>query len=383
MTDIRTFRAKSMQQALQLVRTHLGPQAAVLHTRQLKRGMLGWLTGRTQIEVTASKDFRVPSRLAPPVPQRDTTKESTAAGTDAELASSEDRAIQDEIRHLRLMVEQLIHEPSQRPKRNDEEQSAFEHLLSLDFPLRDAEQLIADLTHYHVRVDKDGGRDIWQPLAELIARRIAVRGPTEIKDGSPQIVALVGPTGVGKTTTIAKLAANHRLRENHRVGLITVDTYRIAAVEQLKTYAEIIDLPMEVVSSPTEMRAALEKLGNLDLILIDTAGRSPLDEIRLRELKAIIHEAKPHEIHLVLSVVAGASSLSRSLATFREVGITSLLLTKLDEAPTLGALWSVIKTGLPLSYVTDGQDVPDDIALADALSLSREILGKPFIEADV
>ena len=114
-------------------------------------------------------------------------------------------------------------------------------------------------------------------------------------------MALVGPTGVGKTTTIAKLAANYRLREKKRVGLITVDTYRIAAVEQLRTYADIIDLPMEVVSTPREMREAVARMRNLDLVLMDTAGRSPRDEIKIQELRSLLAEAEADEVHLVLS----------------------------------------------------------------------------------
>ncbi len=121
------------------------------------------------------------------------------------------------------------------------------------------------------------------------------------------MVALVGPTGVGKTTTIAKLAANFRLRDGIRMGLVTVDTYRIAAVEQLRTYAEIIDLPMKVVTSPREMRRALEELQGLDLILIDTAGRSPRDELKIQELKSLLNEAQVDEVHLVLSLTVAAS----------------------------------------------------------------------------
>ena len=125
----------------------------------------------------------------------------------------------------------------------------------------------------------------------------------------------VGPTGVGKTTTIAKLAANFRLREKRRVGLITVDTYRIAAVEQLRTYAEIIDLPMQVVSAPGEMREAVDRMADLDLVLLDTAGRSPQDEIKLQELKAFLDEADADEVHLVLSSVSSASALTARLRT--------------------------------------------------------------------
>ena len=186
----------------------------------------------------------------------------------------------------------------------------------------------------------------------------------------------MGPTGVGKTTTIAKLAANFRLRENKRVGLITVDTYRIAAVEQLRTYAEIIDLPMEVVSTPREACEAVSRLRNLDLVLMDTAGRSPRDEIRIQELRSMLAEAAPDEVHLVLSAAAGAKSLAATAERFATVGTTALVVTKLDEAAGLGNLLPLARQcRLPLSYLTDGQNVPDDIRVADRRDLAKMILG--------
>src|SRR6185369_7670036 len=120
-------------------------------------------------------------------------------------------------------------------------------------------------------------------VAEYLESEISVSGPIQTEANKCRLVALVGPTGVGKTTTIAKLAANFRLREKRRVGLITVDTYRVAAVEQLRTYADIIDLPMQVVSTPREMRDAVNSLSSLDLVLLDTAGRSPHDEVKIQE----------------------------------------------------------------------------------------------------
>ena len=181
---------------------------------------------------------------------------------------------------------------------------------------------------------------------------------------------------MGKTTTIAKLAANYRLREKRKVGLITVDTYRIAAVEQLRTYADIIDLPMQVVSTPREMREAVRSMSHLDLVLMDTAGRSPKDEVKIQELRAFLTEAGAHEVHLVLSSGAGGSTLQRTAERFAEVGTTALILTKLDEATGLGSLLPLLRSSkLPLSYVTDGQNVPDDIAPADARRLARLVLG--------
>ena len=213
-------------------------------------------------------------------------------------------------------------------------------------------------------------------IARMVEEEIRVTGPIRMQPGKRRLVALVGPTGVGKTTTIAKLAANFRLKEKRRVGLITVDTYRIAAVEQLRTYADIIDLPMEVVSTPREMREAVARMNDLELILMDTAGRSPRDEVKIQELKSMLTEAGADEVHLVLSSTAGAASLVRTAEQFADVGTTALVLTKLDEVSGLGNLLPLLRSSkLPLSYVTDGQNVPDDIEPADSRRLARMVLG--------
>jgi flagellar biosynthesis protein FlhF len=218
-------------------------------------------------------------------------------------------------------------------------------------------------------------------IAGMIEGDIRVAGPIKVNPGQCRVAALVGPTGVGKTTTIAKLAANFRLKEKRRVGLITVDTYRIAAVEQLRTYADIIDLPMLVVSSPREMREAIQRMNNLDLILMDTAGRSPRDEVRIQELRAFLTEAGADEVHLVLSSVAASRTLEETAQRFAAVGATAMILTKLDEASGLGNVLPVVRSGgLPLSYLTNGQNVPDDIETANARRLARLIL---TVEQDV
>jgi flagellar biosynthesis protein FlhF len=213
-------------------------------------------------------------------------------------------------------------------------------------------------------------------VIELLENVVKVSGPIRTEADRCRLVALVGPTGVGKTTTIAKLAANYRLREKRRVGLITVDTYRVAAVEQLRTYADIIDLPMEVVATPREMREAVTRMSHLDLVLMDTAGRSPRDEVKIQELKSMLAEAEPDEVHLVLSSTAGAKSLVGTAEKFAEVGTTAMVLTKLDEAQSLGHLVSLVREcNLPVSYLTDGQNVPDDIQVAERAAMAEMLLG--------
>ena len=397
--EVKTYRAKSLQEALQLVRTELGPDAAVLHTREVREGLFKWLSGARRIEVTASNSVNVPSRfsqaaidptLGDPLPGAPALGDREVPVTPGLPAAHEldYRAkfcddLRDELADLNSMVEQLSRET---PVSNTDQMA--QTLFQLFTDLIDAE-VSEELSRELIERLRSGASsdDLEDPvlmksrMARLIEESIDCGGPIRVIPGQRKLVALVGPTGVGKTTTIAKLAASFHLRERHRVGLITVDTYRIAAVDQLRTYADIIDLPMEVVSTPREMRAAVAKMANLDLILMDTAGRSPRDGVRIQELKSMLGEANADEVHLVLSSVTSASSMKKTAERFAEVGVTSLLLTKLDEATGLGNLLPVLRDcNLPLSYVTNGQNVPDDIAAAERRRLARIVLGMESIK---
>ena len=214
-------------------------------------------------------------------------------------------------------------------------------------------------------------------LVKMVEDEFEAAASIAATPGQRRVVALIGPTGVGKTTTIAKLAANLKLRDGVRMGLVTVDTYRIAAVEQLRTYAEIIDLPMKVVTTSMEMRRALDEFSDMDLVLIDTAGRSPRDELQIGELKSLLADAKVDEVHLVLSLTAGLEFLAATVEHFSSVGTSSLVLTKLDEAQELGVMLNLARrVGLPVSYLTTGQDVPDDIEPAETQRMARLVLGQ-------
>lgn len=221
-------------------------------------------------------------------------------------------------------------------------------------------------------------------LSGLIERRIQCSGPIAPAPGQRKVVALVGPTGVGKTTTIAKLASNFRLKQNMKMGLVTVDTYRIAAVEQLRTYAEIMDMPMKVVTNPLEMNRALDELSDLDLVLIDTAGRSPQDDLQIQEMKSLLSSNMVDEVHLVMSCVSSVKALVSSAQKFSVVPTKSIILTKLDEAPSLGSILSLQdEVGLPISYLTTGQAVPDDIEPAQAGRLARLILNQEALQNQI
>ena len=216
-------------------------------------------------------------------------------------------------------------------------------------------------------------------LQRAVARELNLAGPIRTQPGERHVVALVGPTGVGKTTTVAKLAAGFRIEARRRVGLLTIDTYRIAAVQQLKAYAEIMDLPMEVVETPEQMQPALDSIGDVDLVLIDTAGRSPRSDARIDQLSEFLRAARPDETHLVLSATSSSDNIRTTIRGFQPVGATSVILTKLDETPHTAGVLSALTASdrhhaTPLSYVTHGQQVPDDIAVADAPHLVTSLL---------
>ncbi len=381
-----------MSEALTLVRRELGPDAAVLHTREVqKKRLFGLFFGKRMIEVTASRGVNVPSRLPAKVPAETVPAKNSASPTYARprapaspevIDSSRQQSVllpgvHEQIADLQTMVKELC-----RRSKTSMVGDLPEELFKLFMKLIDAdvgEDLAQELVERLRRESRGKLGDsmmLQTRIAQMIEADISAAGPIAITPGRCRVAALVGPTGVGKTTTIAKLAANYRLKDKRRVGLITVDTYRIAAVEQLRTYANIIDLPMQVVSTPKEMHEAVRQMAGMDLVLIDTAGRSPKDEIRLQELKAFISEASADEVHLVLSSVAASRTLQQTAERFAVVGTTAMILTKLDEANGLGNLLPVLRLSrLPLSYLTNGQNVPDDIEIADPPRLAKLILG--------
>lgn len=255
---------------------------------------------------------------------------------------------------------------------------------------------IADEIVSSVRTDLDASEVrepaiIRETALRAIASRIPVVDSAMLNPGSqggkqsapaaktrrqpPRIHTLIGPTGVGKTTTIAKLAASFRLRHGLTVGLITADTYRIAAVDQLRTYAGIIGIPLEVVLAPSDISAAIEKHRSCDVILVDTPGRSPRDAARLDELSAVLEAIGDATRHLVLSAGASGAVLRSAADRFGELNPDALIVSKADEAGALGVLMDIVRlTDLPLSYVTTGQEVPDDIEAARPDRLARAVL---------
>lgn len=241
-----------------------------------------------------------------------------------------------------------------------------------------AEQLLDRLSRaYHAHGERGWRGEAYGKafLAQEMMKLVAVSGPIALHPKQQRVVALVGPTGVGKTTTVAKLAAEYHLQQSQRVSLITVDTFRIAAAEQLSAFAEIMGLDVAVVGNVTEFQQALRAAAGSNLVLVDTAGRSPRDDQQLEALAACVAAAPAIEVHLVLSCTTREANLHSTLRRFTRLGYSRLLFTKLDEAESFGTLLNLaVAAAKPVSYLTTGQRVPEDIEVATAERFADLIL---------
>ncbi len=379
-----------MTDTLEQVKREFGRQAVILTTRTTTQGGVFGLGGKPCVEITAARDLAdLPSDL-----QRGSVAFRSERPNDADGAARSvspiaetrpedappNQALMAEIGELKSLLHDLVR-TGKRDRFAELPPAVYTTYLQL---ARSAvvEGLAGELIDGVCRAlsteqlhDPQAVRAV---LAKAIESRLPTAGPIKLVcRKSPTVVALIGPTGVGKTTTIAKLAANFALREGRKVGLITIDTYRIAAVEQLRTYAEIINVPLEVVSTPRELTDAVVRQANCELILIDTAGRGQRDQQKMSELHEFFKVLPPDEIHLVLSGAADPAVLGEAMDRFRPLGIHRVIFTKLDEAVGFGAiLASLQKVQVSLSYVTTGQNVPDDIRVGERKALTRLILGE-------
>jgi len=219
-------------------------------------------------------------------------------------------------------------------------------------------------------------------LSEIYQRMILKLGKTyvmEEDEKNPKVIFFVGPTGVGKTTTIAKVASTFRIERRKKVALLTADTYRIAAAEQLRTYANILEVPFRVVYTAKEISAAVEDFREYDYILVDTTGHSPNNEAQCESMSDLIHSVEttaPKEVFLVLSASTKYRDMVKTADTYKGITDYKLIFTKLDETSALGNIYNLkLYTGASLSYVTCGQNVPDDIEYFNPQSTVKQLLG--------
>ena len=416
-----------MHEALAMVKRDLGRDAVILHTRAFKKGGVLGLGGRTMIEVTAALGVNVlpagrrqavvpvspveadrrglPVGAAPaasgvgsmvtarakaaalaahaPAVRKANAADDSAMGASLMPSPPVDavelKELQKELHLLRGMVAEHVKESRKvhGPALPEELMQTYRQLIENQVAEEIAYQVMDSLRQTLTREQLQDEKRVRAELLKVIERSLPDASGIDLKaTGSPRVVAFIGPTGVGKTTTIAKLAANFKLRGRCRVGLVTIDTYRIAAVDQLRMYAQILDVPLQVVMTPKELVEAIAKMRDRDVILVDTAGRSHNDAIRIQELNSFISAAKPDEVHLVLSSAASERNLLQAIERFNQVQVDKIVFTKLDEAVGFGVILNVLKRiDKALSYITMGQDVPDDIAAGKRSELAALIAG--------
>ena len=408
---IKKFLAATMSEALAQVKSELGEDAVILQSRKVeKNGLLSFM-GRTMVEVTAATPDRNPTPPQPAKPMMDErmreslTKTTSRPTFDPSTLGTRhhgkpETSIQQRHDERRPVAPPSIPEDSQTVRemkdRIDELQDTVKQLAnhlkyknapSLPQALSESwqelvnngaeEKIATDLlqrVHNELGPKEYDREDVVESnLHDFIADMFRTSGIPEKtgRSGRPLVIALIGPTGVGKTTTIAKMATNRAIFGGRDVALISTDTYRVAAVEQLKTFASIAGLPVDVVYRPEELPSALEKHKDREVVLIDTAGRSQNDSEALHELKSFMDHAHPDEVMLVLSAGTRKEDQEETIEKFSIVAATRVIITKLDEISGAGHLLTLASM-LPKqwSFLTTGQSVPDDIVEADRILLA-------------
>ncbi|HHX87764.1 MAG TPA: hypothetical protein GX693_06275 [Firmicutes bacterium] len=343
---IRKYYSRDIAEGFLKVKKELGPEAIILQTRKVRqRGLKGWFTP-PQVEIIAALDSRI---QAPSMPGK---IEKTGW-------------MESEISELKNLIKSMadkprLKQPVNDPAGSDNHPSYWRNYLQH----QDVDPLIIDEMFARL-APETGGNSLSREMQALLLQKQVYKRIAITQERELRIMVLIGPTGVGKTTTLAKLAARYSLDYQEKVGLITIDHFRIGAVDQLKAYAEIIDLPLEVVLTPQDLTGALTRLRDCDRILVDTAGRATGNLTQINELSSYIELLLPAEIHLVLSATTRWQDIRFIASSFSKLHYNRLLITKLDETASYGAILnSAYYANQPLVYITNGQSVPEHLMLA-------------------
>ncbi len=389
---VKTYVAPSAREALARIREELGPDVLILHERPARRGgLLGLLRQAEGVEVAvAVGDGPLPVRnerrvqRRPPLDWRSELRDIQPPASAGAAAGTVPRRT-DELHELRRLLADMRAAMEQFSTQALREPAAARHpaLGSIYRRLRD--EGVEELAAARVVEEVAGELELAalgrpeaarEATVRALARRLTVAEPA-LRPGEETVLVLIGPTGAGKTTTLAKLAAMFALPQRKRVRLLTTDTVRAGAVDQLQAYARLLGLPMDVVTSPAEVTQALAT-PSADVVLVDTPGRSQQDAAHLDELRALL-EAIPSDrrrVYLTVSATTDGVGLLDIARRFALVPLNGLVLTKLDEASRFGPAFNLAhRSGLPLVFFTTGQEVPDDLEPARPQRLATLILG--------
>ena len=399
---IKKFQAKTEKEAVDAAKKELGENIVIMNVKQLKKkGFLG-LFGSIVVEVTVAQETEQERKVnqqtvikkettGPIVPDSiwEKKKEDIVYKPEPEKKEWEGmddagKAIVEKLDGLQMLLQQQLGKTELKEEEQDQgsrEILAFMKLLynamiKNEVLEKYANELIDD-------VQKKGKPDMQMDVAlsNIYQKMILKFGQAQLiteGENKPKLIYFVGPTGVGKTTTIAKLSSKFSIEENKKIALLTADTYRIAAAEQLRTYANILEVPFRVVYTPEEIIQAVEEFKNLDYILIDTAGHSHHNEEQrngIRDFILATGDQVEKEVFLVVSATTKYADLTGIADAYKDVHEFKLIFTKLDETTSLGNLYNLhLHTNAPLSYVTCGQNVPNDISAFNPQTTVKQIL---------
>ena len=354
---VRYFTADSIQNAMAQVKNVLGRDAIILHTRTFRKGGILGFFSKEKVEVMAAIDT--------PVAAVEEKKATPLPPEDKNLV-----AVQLELATMRNLLEQVLSkEPQDSPK-----SPILGLLLNNDIEMHIAEEIIRSLP-LDRRKDELVRPELKKAVIEQLKEKLECIEGINVPAQGRKIVAFIGPTGVGKTTTIAKLAAKFAIQEGYKVALVTADTYRISAVEQLKTYSDIMGIQIHVVYNSDELKRVLDCNEDKQLILIDTAGRSPHNLDQMEELQKLLQVDHDIEKYLVLSTTTKYKDALDIVNEFSICSPHKIIFTKVDEARNIGTIVNLLyQFPLALSYITNGQNVPDDIELIEPTKLTQLIL---------
>ncbi|MEC0665161.1 flagellar biosynthesis protein FlhF [Priestia flexa] len=338
---VKKYVASSMPEAMKVIRAELGPEAVILKSRSVKVGGFMGVFTKKKLEVIAGVDDQVKK-----------TKKYVKNRTDEQLMKQV-----DELKQLIATVHPLRNTVVEYPLLVQKVISYLQHQEIEERLLKEVRDKVMEL---YYTTPSLGDKQVVEWLKSWFEDYLSYSERSKVFQ--KKYISVVGPTGVGKTTTLAKLAASCILEQNKRVAFITTDTYRISAIDQLKTYASILNVPIEVCYNNEDFQQALQIFNEYDIVFIDTAGRNFLDSQYIHDLHNMMSFNEHMETFLVLAATAKMADLRKVYQQFSSIPIDSIILTKLDETTTFGPIINVLtECQLPASFMTIGQDVPDDL----------------------
>lgn len=398
---IKKFTAKTEKDAIDNARKELGEGVVVMNVKPVKnKGLFAFLKS-PMMEVTVALEeesekytaaVSAINNVIASSQNKETEEEPEEENRTPVIESAEkrDSAIEEKLDSLQSLLEQQLQKPEEEKeekeaeqKKEESETDKFMHLLHDTMLQNEVDEKYANEIINEIELINKPNIPFDYALANIYQKMILKFGkPSGIEpaaNGGIKLVFFIGPTGVGKTTTIAKIASKFRVDEKKKVALLTADTYRIAAAEQLRTYANILEVPFRVIYTVEEINKALEDFKGYDYIMIDTAGHSHQNSTQKDNMRSIIHSVDDiveKEVHLVLSATTKYRDLISIADSYKEMADYKLIFTKLDETTTLGNLLNLrLYTGASLSYVTYGQNVPDDIEDFNPQKTVKRLLG--------